>query len=107
MERRNQCYRLPNESACIAGGSGSSRRLGVLGFLPVGSETSLRDHYFASMERLRTSYVDTDVAIVREFPIDTLSKGGGVGILDEDPEEFPGRFIEILSGILLYVDGED
>ena len=51
--------------------------------------------------------LNTDVAVVREFPIDTLSKGGGVGILDEDPEEFPGRFIEILSGILLYVDGED
>ena len=50
--------------------------------------------------------LNTDVAIVREFPIGTLSKGGDVGILDEDPEEFPGRFIEILSNILLYVDGE-
>ena len=35
-----------------------------------------------------------------------LSEGGGIGVLDEDAEEFRGRFGEIFFDILLDVDDE-
>jgi hypothetical protein len=55
--------------------------------------------------------LDADVALVREFPIEgwrinVLPKRGGVGVLDEDPEESCGRFAEIFFDVLLDVDDE-
>ena len=35
-----------------------------------------------------------------------LSKCGGVGVLNEDPEEFRGHFAEIFFDVLLDVDDE-
>jgi hypothetical protein len=55
--------------------------------------------------------LNADVALVREFPIEgwrinVLPKRGGVGVLDEDAEEFCGRFAEIFFDVLLDVDDE-
>lgn len=55
--------------------------------------------------------LDADVAGIREFPIkgrriDVFSKGGGVGVLNENAEELRGRLAEILFDILLDIDDE-
>ena len=55
--------------------------------------------------------LNADVAGVQEFPIewrriDVFSEGGGVGVLNEDAEEFRGRLGEIFFDILLEVDDE-
>jgi hypothetical protein len=55
--------------------------------------------------------LDADVVPVREFPIEgwrvgVFSKRGGVGVLNEDAEEFRGRFAEIFFDVLLDVDDE-
>lgn len=72
-----------------------------------GEASSENRHRETSIHRA----LNADVAGVREFPnkrwrIDVFSEGSGVGVLNEDAEEFRGRLVEILLEILLDVDDE-